>query len=78
MKFELSESNALKIVGDAGIASGSVGDGRFIIVLIIDHNERTDIEDLFKIHLTTKEGEANTKWGAPLFSKNVFNLSVTA
>ena len=35
MKMEVSKSNNLKIVGDAGIASGEVGDGRFIILLIM-------------------------------------------
>lgn len=76
MKPIIKDKAPLKIVGDAGLLSETVADGRFIVLLIIDHDGRSDIEDLFKIHSTTQVGDVKVKWGTPFFSRKTFWLNI--
>lgn len=76
MKIQHNEKPPLKIVADGAIASSTIGDGRFIVVLIVDHNGRTDIEDLFDAHATSKAGDVKVKWGTPIFSRDFFYLKI--
>lgn len=53
---------AVPIVGDAGIASGMVGDGRFIPLLILDTSRRPDIADMIAIQANAPPGDVDSAW----------------
>jgi hypothetical protein len=55
----------LRIVGDAGIASPSIGDGRLIPAVILDSTERPDIVEYIRVHRFVAEGDASSQWGKP-------------
>ena len=55
----------LKIVGDAGIASAIIGDGRLIPAVILDTTERPDIAEYIRVHRFVAEGDVNSQWGRP-------------
>jgi|AntRauTorcE11897_2_1112592.scaffolds.fasta_scaffold38865_1 hypothetical protein len=76
MKIQKNNQPPLKIVADAAIASSTIGDGRFIVLLIIDHNGRADIEDLFDVHKTSEVGDVEVKWGTPILSRDSFFLKI--
>lgn len=76
MIFKLANSTFLKIVSSAAIADSRVGNGRFIVLLIIDHKNRKDIEDLFNVHSTTKAGEVTVYWARVFFSNNLLLLNI--
>ncbi|HYT57741.1 MAG TPA: hypothetical protein VEQ38_23790 [Verrucomicrobiae bacterium] len=59
------EKKPVPIVWDAGVATGDVGDGRFIPVLIIDTTDRPDIEDMVRAHKHLGPGDADSVWSRP-------------
>lgn len=59
------EKEPVPIVWDAGVATGGVGEGRFIPVLIIDTSTRPDIEDMVRAHKHLGPGDVETVWSRP-------------
>lgn len=57
------EAVPLRIVGDAAIASGVIGDGRLIPLLILETSERPDLEELIRVHLHLPPGDVTSQWG---------------
>jgi len=59
----LSDRNAIvPIVSDAAVATGAVGDGRLVPLVILDTTNRPDLIDLFKAHDKMPPGDADTTW----------------
>jgi hypothetical protein len=52
----------IPIVADAAIATGIVGDGRLIPLIILDTSERHDVEELIRIHRYVRPGDVVSQW----------------
>src|ERR1700733_13394140 len=50
------------IVADAAIATGVIGDGRLIPLLILDTSERQDLEELIRVHQYVRPGDVLSQW----------------
>ena len=64
------ESRPVPVVGDGAIASGPVGDGRLIPVVILDTQERPDVDELVRVHEHLVSGEVRVRWGSLGTSKD--------
>ncbi len=58
------EAEPARIVSDAAIATGNVGDGRLIPLVIIDSSKRPDIEELVRVHEHLPPGDIKVQWGS--------------
>lgn len=65
------------IVGDASIATPTLGDGRLIPVLIIDTSDRPDIDDLVKVLQRPPLGDVKSQWGRLHWHKKTVALILT-
>lgn len=75
-----AEGEAVPVVQDGAIATGAVGDGRIIPLLILDTSKRPDIDDMVKAHhLMEGQGDVKAQWGRPdtFFDKGVVTLILT-
>jgi hypothetical protein len=59
----LEETRSIPIVGDAAIATVSVGHGRLVPLVIIDTATRGDIAELIRIHNHLPPGDVTVRWG---------------
>jgi len=57
------EKRPLRIISDAAIATGRVGDGRLIPLLIIDTSDRPDLGELVRVHEHLDPGDVESQWG---------------
>jgi hypothetical protein len=57
------EAVPVRIVSDAMIATGIVGEGRFIPLLIVDGDQRPDIAEMIRIHEELSVGDFAVSWG---------------
>lgn len=59
-----SERVPVRIISDAMVATGHIGDGRFIPLLILDENQRPDIAEMIRIHhQVAVPGDQHHQWG---------------
>lgn len=75
---KISERDLLRIVWDAGIASGDLGEGRIIPLLILDATRRPDFVEFIRMHQYTPPGDIVVRWGLSPFNRKVVVLSITA
>jgi hypothetical protein len=59
------EAAPVRIVSDAMIATGIVGEGRFVPLLIVDGEQRPDIAEMIRIHVELSVGDFTCQWGQP-------------
>jgi hypothetical protein len=64
------EKRPVPIVGDAGIAAATFGDGRLVPLLIIDTADRPDLDELIRLHEYLPPGDVDIQWGALPGSKD--------
>lgn len=57
------EVQPARIVSDAAIATGGVGDGRLIPLVIVDTSDRPDVEELVRVHQHLPPGDVACQWG---------------
>jgi hypothetical protein len=57
-----AESTPIKIVADAAIAVGAVGEGRLLPLLVLDTSQRPDIDALVTMHPPWVPGEVESSW----------------
>lgn len=57
------EVQPARIVSDAAVATVGIGDGILIPLIIIDSNERQDIEELVRVHDHLPPGDVKVQWG---------------
>ncbi len=50
------------IVGNAGISTKGVGDGRMLPLLILDATARPDIHELVRVHAVIQSGDVDSAW----------------
>lgn len=60
----VSEAKPIPIVGDAAIATQQMGDGRLIVLLIVDTSERADLQELIRLHALLPPGDVGCQWGS--------------
>ena len=63
----------LRIISDASIATAYIGEGRNIPLVIIDANERVDIEEYIINHQKYFAGDVDSTWG---FDHNKFIILI--
>ncbi|OUS15044.1 hypothetical protein A9Q97_03260 [Rhodospirillales bacterium 47_12_T64] len=69
------EVKAVRILGDAGMASPTISDGVLIPWLLLDTSERPDIADFILRHQHTPPGDVVSQWGKlSRFTKNKVSL----
>ncbi len=73
----LREARPLRIVADAAIATTIVGGGRLIPLMILDTTDRTDVEELIRIHQHLPPGDVDSQWGALESSQEKVALMLT-
>lgn len=56
------EKVPVRIVTDAAIATGGVGEGRLVPVLIVDGEQRPDITEMIRIHKELLTGDFSALW----------------
>lgn len=52
----------LDVISDAAIATGGVGHGRLIPLIILDTRRRPDVEEAIRVHHYLSEGEVLVNW----------------
>jgi hypothetical protein len=57
-----AEAQAVPIVGDAAIATGNVGYGRLIPLIIIDTAKRPDLTEMINVQAHFESGDAIVQW----------------
>ena len=57
------EKRPVRIVADAALATGNVGDGRLIPLVILDTTERPDLEEFIRVHQFFSPGDVTSQWG---------------
>jgi hypothetical protein len=62
MQLKTTKYPFFEVVGDGGISSDNLGEGRFIPSVIIDIEEHSSIADLIKMHSSTPPGDAVFQW----------------
>jgi hypothetical protein len=60
--FRKLTERPVPIVADAAIATGIVGDGRLIPLIILDTSERRDLEELIRVHQYVHPGDVVSQW----------------
>jgi hypothetical protein len=56
------ESVPINVVADAAIATGSVGEGRLIPLLVLDTSQRPDVDEFVRIHVRSAPGDVVSTW----------------
>ncbi|MBJ6750975.1 hypothetical protein [Geomonas anaerohicana] len=62
--FNSREACPLRIVADAAIATVTVGEGRLVPLVILDTTERSDVEELIRVHQYLAPGDVACQWGS--------------
>lgn len=57
------ETVPVRIVSDAAMATGGVGEGRLVPLLILDGEQRPDIAEMIRIHEELSSGDFAAQWG---------------
>jgi hypothetical protein len=57
------EKRPVRIIADAALATGGVGDGRLIPLVILDTGERPDLEEFIRVHQYFPPGDVDSQWG---------------
>jgi hypothetical protein len=60
--FRKLHERPVPIVADAAIATGIVGDGRLIPLIILDTSDRHDLEELIRVHQYVRPGDVLSQW----------------
>ena len=60
--FRKLNQRPVPIVADAAIATGTIGDGRLIPLVILDTTERPDLEELIRVHQYVRPGDVVSQW----------------
>jgi hypothetical protein len=60
--FRKLAARPVPIVADAAIATGIIGDGRLIPLIILDASERHDLEELIRVHQYLRPGDVVSQW----------------
>ena len=60
------QQRRVPIVGDAAIAAARIGDGKLIPLVIIDTSERSDLDEVIRLHAHLGPGDVKVQWGMPL------------
>jgi hypothetical protein len=60
--FRKLPEQPVPIVADAAIATGIIGDGRLIPLIILDTSERHDLEELIRVHQYVRPGDVLSQW----------------
>lgn len=68
------EARPVRIVADAAIATGRVGDGRLIVLVILDTTERPDLEEFIRIHQHFSPGDVEAQWATLRGSRRKVSL----
>jgi hypothetical protein len=55
--------DAVSIVADGAVATHFLGEGRFLAVVIVDTTNRTDLEELMRVHQFLPPGDVISQWG---------------
>src|SRR5688500_15505757 len=63
-KAHIDVSLAVPILGDAGIASKGVADGRMLPVLILDTSSRPEVAELIRVHRYLPSGDVASQWAS--------------
>lgn len=71
------EAPPVRIVWDAAIAAGVIGDGRLIPLVILDTSDRPDVAELIRVHQHLTPGDAACQWGQLEGSKGKMALLLT-
>lgn len=71
-----AEANPLRILHDAVVATGAVGDGRALPLLILDTSERPDLHALILAHAEGAVGDVKVSWGR-LPNKSIKAVALT-
>lgn len=62
-------SNTVQIVSDGAIATGPIGEGRLIPVVVVDCGEHRPLVELVQLHEHTPPGDVSSLWAKKLFDK---------
>lgn len=73
-RADILDGEPVPIVADGAVATTAVGEGRLILVLILDTSKRPDIEDLVKAQARLPAGDGKSQWGRPYRSKSEIAL----
>ena len=63
-RASFSSDQLVPIVGDAAIATKSIGEGRIVPLIIFDENARPDLAELVRVHQELEPGDADCQWGS--------------
>lgn len=66
---KINLSNLVQIVGDGAIATGPVGEGRLIPVVVVDCDEHRPLVELIQLQEHTPPGDVSSLWAQKLFDK---------
>ena len=67
-----SEATPVPIIGDGLVATGLIGEGRHIPLLILDTSSRQDIETMVQAHPEFGQGDVTSIW---TFNRRLFGLA---
>ncbi len=56
------ESKPVRIISEGAITSKGFADGKLIPILIVDTNDRPDIQELVRVHEHLPPGDATSQW----------------
>lgn len=63
LKLPLGTANIpLRVVGDAGIASGKSDGGRIVPVIILDTSGHPEVAEVIRVHVHFSAGDVNMQW----------------
>ena len=60
--FRKLNERPMSIVADAAIATGAIGHGRLIPLIILDTSEHLDFEELIRVHKYVRPGDVVSQW----------------
>lgn len=75
-KEKVASNLLVRIIGDGAMA-GPVVDGKLIPVLLIDIEDRPDIQELIRHHQYLASGEARTQWATLRTDEDIVMLRLT-
>lgn len=61
-RVALDSADVVPIVADGSIAAGSVADGRMLPLVIIDTTNRSDLDELVRLHDHLPPGDVTFRW----------------
>jgi hypothetical protein len=73
-----SQQQPLEIVADGAMATGSLGQGKFIVLVILDTSERPDVEEFVRIHKYVQTGDVKVGWVGYPKGRNNLSLLIEA